>query len=94
MALRETLELVLKLTDRSQSGLTRARSFVRPGAHGNRFKRGASDYSHYAVLKSYCSKARGRTRECIFATLWREIIMQKARIKHLFAGIEMQAVAI
>ncbi len=73
--------------------VTRARSFVRSGAHGNRFKRGASDYSHYAVLKSYCPKARVRTRECSFPEIPEKLIMQKECIKPAYLGNEMKTVA-
>jgi hypothetical protein len=38
---------------------------------------GASDYSHYAVLKSYCPKATARTSGCSFAALSQKIVMQK-----------------
>jgi hypothetical protein len=39
--------------------------------------RRASDYSHYAVLKSYCPKAKARTSGCSFAALSQKIVMQK-----------------
>jgi hypothetical protein len=41
----------------------------------------ASDYSHYGLLKSYCSKASGHTTACARCQLWNNRTMRKRCIK-------------